>query len=147
MNMDHKMLVAIAGIALAIAGFAGVILMEMARTIWSLRRALNNEERNRRNIIDNIKQALRITFAYDASLIIRKFIEQEQEKLPALYIKTDDPDEAYVPYHLNLTRRWMKPIRDMLERELTGDERTLDGSHNGETSTENANAARHQGSG
>lgn len=141
------MLVAIAGITLAIAGFAGVILMGMARTIWFLRRSLNNEERNRRDIIDNIKQALRITFAYDASLIIRKFIEQEQEKLPALYIKTDDPDEAYVPYHLNLTRRWMRPIRDMLERELTGDGRTLDGSHNGEASTENANSARHQGSG
>lgn len=116
--MDHRALVFIAGASLAVVGVMAIILMSMARTIWSLKKALSGEERERRQIIDAIKQATRITCAHDVTVAIRKFIEQEQEKLPTLYIETDNPDAPYAPYDLDLVRRWMRPIRVLIESEF-----------------------------
>ena len=123
--MDATVWEVIAAISLAIAGVMLIILMSMARTIWSLKKARNSEERERRQIIDAIKQATRITCAHDVTVAVRKFIEQEQEKLPTLYIETDDPDEPYAPYDLNYAKRWMKPIRVLIENEFVWSEQTV----------------------
>ena len=109
----------IAALGLAGAGFFLVITFSLLRVVGSQRRKLRREAKERHQVVEAIKEATRIASAYDATIAIRKFIETEQTKLPQFFVETGDPDEPYAPYDLNIARMWMKPIRILLETELT----------------------------
>ena len=116
--MSETVLWGITGVSLGIAGTVGVFVLVMAAQLAKMGLRIRNEEKDRKILVQNMQEATRIGAAYDATVAIRKFIEEEQKKLPEFFIETGDPDEPYMEYDLNLARRWMKPIRILLELEL-----------------------------
>ena len=116
--MSETVLWGITGVSLGIAGTVGVFVLIMSAQLAKMGLRIRNEEKDRKRLVQNMQEATRIGAAYDATVAIRKFIEEEQKKLPEFFIETGDPDEPYMEYDLNLARRWMKPIRILLELEL-----------------------------
>ena len=116
--MSETVLWGITGVSLGIAGTVGVFVLVMSAQLAKMGLRIRNEEKDRKRLVQNMQEATRIGAAYDATVTIRKFIEEEQKKLPEFFIETGDPDEPYMEYDLNLARRWMKPIRILLELEL-----------------------------
>lgn len=116
--MSETVLWGITGVSLGIAGTVGVFVLVMSAQLAKMGLRIRNEEKDRKRLVQNMQEATRIGAAYDATVAIRKFIEEEQKKLPEFFIETGDPDEPYMEYDLNLARRWMKPIRILLELEL-----------------------------
>ena len=116
--MSETVLWGITGVSLGIAGAVGVFVIVMSAQITQMGFKLRNEDKDRRKLIQAMQESTRIGAAYDATVVIRSFIEAEQEKLPEVFIETKDPDEPYMVYDLNLSRKWMRPIRILLEQEL-----------------------------
>ena len=116
--MSETVLWGITGVSLGIAGTVGVFVLVMSAQLAKMGLRIRNEEKDRKRLVQNMQEATRIGAAYDATVAIRKFIEEEQKKLPEFFIETGDPDVPYMEYDLNLARRWMKPIRILLEQEL-----------------------------
>ena len=116
--MSETVLWGITGVSLGLAGAVGVFVIVMSAQITQMGLKLRNEDRDRRKLIQSMQESTRIGAAYDATIAIRKFIEAEQEKLPEVFIETKDPDQPYMVYDLNLARKWMRPIRILLEQEL-----------------------------
>ncbi len=116
--MSETVLWGITGVSLGIAGTVGVFVLIMSAQLAKMGLRIRNEEKDRKRLVQNMQEATRIGAAYDATVAIRKFIEEEQKKLPEFFIETGDPDKPYMEYDLNLARRWMKPIRILLELEL-----------------------------
>ena len=116
--MSETVLWGITGVSLGIAGTVGVFVLVMSAQLAKMGLRIRNEEKDRKRLVQSMQEATRIGAAYDATVAIRKFIEEEQKKLPEFFIETGDPDEPYMEYDLNLARRWMKPIRILLELEL-----------------------------
>jgi hypothetical protein len=126
--MSETVLWGITGVSLGIAGTVGVFVLVMSAQLAKMGLRIRNEEKDRKRLVQNMQEATRIGAAYDATVAIRKFIEEEQEKLPEFFIETGDPDEPYMTYDLNLARRWMKPIRILLEMELAHGQHVVDES-------------------
>jgi len=116
--MSETVLWGITGVSLGIAGAVGVFVILMSAQITQMGFKLRNEDKDRRKLIQAMQESTRIGAAYDATVVIRRFIEAEQEKFPEVFIATKDPDEPYMVYDLNLSRKWMRPIRILLEQEL-----------------------------
>ena len=126
--MSETVLWGITGVSLGIAGTVGVFVLVMSAQLAKMGLRIRNEEKDRKKLVQNMQEATRIGAAYDATVAIRKFIEEEQKKLPEFFIETGDPDEPYMTYDLNLARRWMKPIRILLEMELAHGQHVVDES-------------------
>ena len=126
--MSETVLWGITGVSLGIAGTVGVFVLVMSAQLAKMGLRIRNEEKDRKKLVQNMQEATRIGAAYDATVAIRKFIEEEQKKLPEFFIETGDPDEPYMTYDLNLARRWMKPIRILLEMELAHGQLVVDES-------------------
>jgi len=126
--MSETVLWGITGVSLGIAGTVGVFVLVMSAQLAKMGLRIRNEDKDRKRLVQNMQEATRIGAAYDATVAIRKFIEEEQEKLPEFFIETGDPDEPYMTYDLNLARRWMKPIRILLEMELAHGQHVVDES-------------------
>jgi len=126
--MSETVLWGITGVSLGIAGTVGVFVLVMSAQLAKMGLRIRNEEKDRKRLVQNMQEATRIGAAYDATVAIRKFIEEEQEKLPEFFIETGDLDEPYMTYDLNLARRWMKPIRILLEMELAHGQHVVDES-------------------
>ncbi len=126
--MSETVLWGITGVSLGIAGTVGVFVLVMSAQLAKMGLRIRNEEKDRKRLVQNMQEATRIGAAYDATVAIRKFIEEEQKKLPEFFIETGDPDEPYMTYDLNLARRWMKPIRILLEMELAHGQHVVDES-------------------
>jgi len=126
--MSETVLWGITGVSLGIAGAVGVFVIVMSAQITQMGFKLRNEDKDRRKLIQSMQESTRIGAAYDATVVIRKFIEAEQEKLPEVFIETKDPDEPYMVYDLNLSRKWMRPIRILLEQELANGQHVVEES-------------------
>ena len=126
--MSETVLWGITGVSLGIAGAVGVFVIVMSAQITQMGFKLRNEDKDRRKLIQSMQESTRIGAAYDATVVIRKFIEAEQEKLPEVFIETKDPDEPYMVYDLNLSRKWMRPIRILLEQELANGQHVVEKS-------------------
>lgn len=126
--MSETVLWGITGVSLGIAGAVGVFVIAMSAQITQMGFKLRNEDKDRRKLIQSMQESTRIGAAYDATVVIRKFIEAEQEKLPEVFIETKDPDEPYMVYDLNLSRKWMRPIRILLEQELANGQHVVEES-------------------
>ena len=126
--MSETVLWGITGVSLGIAGAVGVFVIVMSAQITQMGFKLRNEDKDRRKLIQSMQKSTRIGAAYDATVVIRKFIEAEQEKLPEVFIETKDPDEPYMVYDLNLSRKWMRPIRILLEQELANGQHVVEES-------------------
>ena len=126
--MSETVLWGITGVSLGIAGAVGVFVIVMSAQITQMGFKLRNEDKDRRKLIQSMQESTRIGAAYDATIVIRKFIEAEQEKLPEVFIETKDPDEPYMVYDLNLSRKWMRPIRILLEQELANGQHVVEES-------------------
>ncbi len=126
--MSETVLWGITGVSLGIAGAVGVFVIVMSAQITQMGFKLRNEDKDRRKLIQSMQETTRIGAAYDATVVIRKFMEAEQEKLPEVFIETKDPDEPYMAYDLNLARKWMRPIRILLEQELANGQHVVEES-------------------
>ena len=126
--MSETVLWGITGVSLGIAGAVGVFVIVMSAQITQMGFKLRNEDKDRRKLIQSMQESTRIGAAYDATVVIRKFIEAEQEKLPEVFIETKDLDEPYMVYDLNLSRKWMRPIRILLEQELANGQHVVEES-------------------
>ena len=126
--MSETVLWGITGVSLGIAGAVGVFVIVMSAQITQMGFKLRSEDKDRRKLIQSMQASTRIGAAYDATVVIRKFIEAEQEKLPEVFIETKDPDEPYMVYDLNLSRKWMRPIRILLEQELANGQHVVEES-------------------
>ena len=126
--MSETVLWGITGVSLGIAGAVGVFVIVMSAQITQMGFKLRNEDKDRRKLIQSMQESTRIGAAYDATVVIRKFIEAEQEKLPEVFIETKDPDAPYMVYDLNLSRKWMRPIRILLEQELANGQHVVEES-------------------
>ena len=93
--MSETVLWGITGVSLGIAGAVGVFVILMSAQITQMGFKLRNEDKDRRKLIQAMQESTRIGAAYDATVVIRKFIEAEQEKFPEVFIETKDPDEPY----------------------------------------------------
>ena len=88
--MSETVLWGITGVSLGIAGTVGVFVLVMSAQLAKMGLRIRNEEKDRKRLVQNMQEATRIGAAYDATVAIRKFIEEEQKKLPEFFIETGD---------------------------------------------------------
>ena len=78
--MSETVLWGITGVSLGIAGTVGVFVLVMSAQLAKMGLRIRNEEKDRKRLVQNMQEATRIGAAYDATVAIRKFIEEEQKK-------------------------------------------------------------------
>ena len=79
--MSETVLWGITGVSLGIAGTVGVFVLVMSAQLAKMGLRIRNEEKDRKRLVQSMQEATRIGAAYDATVAIRKFIEEEQKKL------------------------------------------------------------------